>query len=214
MINEKLLAELRDTVKTAPMSEKRREHTLAVEKMAVRIGEIYAPDKLDVLRAAALLHDITKEYKTEKHIEICKMCGYEPRDIDVFAPKTLHARTAAMLIPLKYPDFADSEVVDAVRYHTTGRADMTMCERIVYLADYIDETRKFEDCVRLREFFFSAEPQNMDKNAREAHLRDTLIMSFKMTVSALLEDGLPISPDTVDALNSLICENIKLTERG
>ncbi len=209
MIDEKLLSELRNTVKTAPMSEKRRAHTLAVEKMAVRIGEIYAPDKLPILRAAALLHDITKEYKTEKHIEICRMCGYEPRDIDIFAPKTLHARTAAMLIPLQYPDFADGEIVDAVRWHTTGREDMTLCERIVYLADYIDDTRNFEDCVRLRDFFWSAEPQNMDKNAREAHLRDTLIMSFKMTVSALLEDGLPISPDTVDALNSLICEKYK-----
>ena len=209
MIDERLLDELRDTVKTAPMSEKRREHTLAVERMAVRIGEIYAPDKLPILRAAALLHDITKEYKTEKHIEICRMCGYEPRDIDVFAPKTLHARTAAMLIPLQYPDFSDSETVSAVRWHTTGRAEMTLCERIVYLADYIDDTRKFEDCVRLRDFFWSAEPQKMDKNAREAHLRDTLILSFKMTVSALLEEGLPISPDTVDALNSLICEKYK-----
>ena len=209
MIDEKLLDGLRDKVRNAPMSEKRRAHTLAVEKMAVRIGEIYAPDKLDVLCTAALLHDITKEYKTEKHIEICRMCGYEPQSIDILAPKTLHARTAAMLIPLQYPDFADEEVVSAVRWHTTGRTDMTLCERIVYLADYIDDTRTFEDCVRLREFFFSAEPQKMDKNAREAHLRDTLIMSFKMTVSALLEEGLPISPDTVDALNSLICEKYK-----
>ena len=60
MINENLLASLRESVRCAEMSEKRRAHTLAVEKMAVRIGEIYAPDKINVLRAAALLHDICK----------------------------------------------------------------------------------------------------------------------------------------------------------
>ncbi len=214
MINEKTLKELRNGIIAADMSEKRRKHTLAVEEMAARIGEIYAPDKICTLRAAALLHDITKEYPTEKHIEICRAHGYEPTDVDMFAPKTFHAKTAAMLIPALYPEFAEDEVVSAVRWHTTGHAEMTLTEKIVYLADYIDDTRKFDDCVKLREMFWSKNPQTMNEKEREAHLREVLIASFKMTVSGLLADECPISPDTTDALNEQICEKIKNDKNG
>ena len=129
--------------------------------------------------------------------------------MELLAPKTLHAKTAAMLIPEKYPELADSEVISAVRWHTTGRAGMTVTEKIVYLADYIDETRKFDDCVRLREMFWSAEPEKMSEDEREAHLRDVLIASFKMTVAGLRLGDSPISPDTADALNYEICEKYK-----
>ena len=209
MIDEKILCDLRKEIENAEMSEKRRRHTLAVEDMAVRLGELYAPESLDVLRAAALLHDITKEYTSEEHTAILIGHGIAPRDIDIFAPKTLHAQTAALLIPEKYAESATPEVISAVRWHTTGHAGMTVCEKLTYLADYIDETRKFPDCVKLREMFWSAEPQKMNEKEKEAHLRRVLIESYKMTVTALLDEGCPISPDTVDALNELIIEERK-----
>jgi nicotinate-nucleotide adenylyltransferase len=116
----------------------------------------------------------------------------------------LHARTAAALIPEEYPEFAEQEIIDCVRWHTTGRADMTLCEKLIYLADYIDMSRTFEDCVKLREFFMLAEPEKMSREEKEAHLTRTLVRSFDMTISGLLADGLPISRDTVEARNSLI----------
>lgn len=209
MIDEKILSELRLSIRNGDMSKKRRDHILAVEEMAKRIGEIYAPDKLSVLCAAALLHDITKEYSVDEHVGILRAHGYEPTEIDLLAPKTLHAKTAAMIIPEKYPQLAKKEVVSAVRWHTTGRAGMTITEKIVYLADYIDDTRKFDDCVKLRDMFWSAQPERMDEKQKDAHLRDVLIASFKMTVSGLLEGECPISPDTADALNDQICEKYR-----
>lgn len=210
-ITEKGLAELREKIKNSPeISEKRRIHTLAVEQMAIKLGELYCPDKLPVLRAAALLHDITKEYSTEKHIEICEAHGYAPERDELYAPKTFHARTAAYLIPSLYPEFADPEVISAVRWHTTGREEMTLTEKLIYLADYIDESRRFPDCVTLRRAFFDAEPEKMDMEARLAHLRDVLIISYNMTVSALLEDCKPISRHTVLSLNELICEKLSI----
>lgn len=211
MITEEMLTSLREKIKNSEeISEKRRVHTLAVERMAVRLGELYCPDKLPVLRAAALLHDITKEYSTEKHIAICREHGYEPARDEIYAPKTFHARTAAYLIPSEYPDFAEPEVVSAVRWHTTGREGMTLTEKLIYLADYIDESRKFPDCVALREAFWGAEPEKMDMPARISHLRDVLITSYNMTVSALLEEERPISHHTVLSLNELICEKLQL----
>lgn len=207
MITEQMLDKLRNTVSKG-MSPKRFRHTSEVEKMAVRLAELYAPQKTAELRAAALLHDVTKEYPTELQIKICAEKDVELDADALYAPKTLHARTAAALIPERFPELATEEIIRCVRWHTTGREGMTVEEKIIYLADYIDMSRTFEDCVKLREYFFSADPEKMDKEQREAHLRRTLIMSFDMTMAGLLEDGYPISADTVRARNELVIEEL------
>ncbi len=204
MITESMLDGLRSAIADG-MSEKRFRHTAEVEKMVIRLGELYAPDKLLILRAAALLHDITKEYSNDRQLLICAEKNLPVSRQDLYAPKTFHARTAAALIPDRYPDFAEDEVISCVRWHTTGRAGMTLCEQLVYLADYIDLSRTFEDCVRLRNFFFDRHPERMDRAERLTHLRDTLILSFDMTIGALLEEGTPVSPDSFEARNELVC---------
>lgn len=176
--------------------------------MAEYLGSLYAPEKILTLRAAALLHDVTKEYTTDMQLKICAERNI-PLDADaLYAPKTLHARTAAALIPERFPEFATDEIIGCVRWHTTGREDMTLLEKLIYLADYIDMSRTFEDCVKLREVFMSAKPETMSEKERLAHLRNTLVLSYDMTACALLEDGLPISIDTVRARNQLVREII------
>ena len=207
-MTEEMILELRETVKSS-MSAKRSFHTLAVEQMAIRLGKIYAPNDICVLRAAALLHDITKELSTEEQITLCAIYGIELSDNDIFAPKTLHARTAAEKIKRDFKCFADEKVINAVRWHTTGREHMSMVEKLIYLADYIDDSRKFEDCVKLRSFFFDFDFDNSSEEAKLAHLRDTLILSYDMTISALLESGAPVAKETFDARNELICEKLK-----
>ena len=202
---EEQLAKLRKAVETS-MSEKRFRHTAEVEKMAARLGALYVPDKIDVLRAAALLHDITKEYPTDRQVQICEQFGIRISKQDILTPKTFHAKTAAALIPEAYPEFADDEVVTAVRWHTTGRANMSLLEKIVYLADYIDDSRSFPDCVVLREMFWSAEPENMTAEERLAHLNRVLIRSFDMTLTGLIAESAPVSSATFAARNYLIIE--------
>ena len=207
-MTESMIIELRETVKSS-MSDKRSFHTLAVENMAVRLGEIYAPDDINVLRAAALLHDITKELSTAEHIGLCNEYAIKLTSNDILAPKTLHARTAAEKIKRDFPNFNDQKIIDAVRWHTTGREGMSITEKLIYLADYIDDSRKFEDCVKLREFFFDFDFENSNHDEKLAHLRDTLILSYDMTISALLDSGAPIAKDTFDARNELVCEKLK-----
>lgn len=203
MITEKILDGLRADI-SGKMSPKRFRHTAEVEKTVATLAQLYAPDKALTLRAAALLHDITKEYDTAQQLRICDEYGICVSRQDLLSPKTLHARTAAALIPTLYPDLADDEIVSCVRWHTTGRAGMTLCEKLVYLADYIDMSRTFEDCVKLREYFFGADVYSMSMAEREEHLRRTLIYSYDMTVSALIADGAPISVDTLEARNELV----------
>ena len=196
---------LRESLKDT-MSEKRYRHTVAVEDMVTRLAALYCPEKTDVLRAAALLHDMTKELDVEEQIRICREKGIPLEDHAEYAPKIFHAKTAAALIPERYPAYAHPEVISAVRWHTTGHACMTLGEKLVYLADYIDESRRFPDCVRLRNLFWDAHPEDMIPDEREAHLRDILLISYEMTIRGLLDDGALISADTMLARNELVTE--------
>ena len=204
-ITDDMLDALRERVR-GMMSEKRYAHTCAVEQMAVRLGALYCPEHIPALRAAGLLHDITKEESLENQLQLCEKFDIMVTIEDKLAPKTFHAKTAAARIPLEFAEFADDIVVGAVRWHTTGRAGMTLCEQLVYLADYIDDTRKFVDCVRLRELFWGADVASMPMEARFTHLREVLIVSFDMTVQGLLSDGALISRDTIEARNDLLAQ--------
>ena len=90
---------------------------------------------------------------------------------------------------------------------------MTLSEMLIYLADYIDDTRTFDDCVKLRRAFFDACPEKMSAEERTEHLLNIVIMSYRMTVSGLISDGLPISPDTVFSMNELLCRKIEKGEK-
>lgn len=207
MENE-MLKQLRMEVKQY-LTEKRYAHTLAVEREAASLARIYLPEKEEKLQIAALLHDITKKESVEKQLQMCEKFGIMVTQEDILAPKTFHARTAAAFAAEHFPTIADDEVCAGIRYHTTGRADMTVFEAIVYLADYIEETRTFPDCVALRESFY----QRLEKDGIEKKddiLRDTMILSFDMTIRNLLTEGGLIDHDTIAARNSYVCCKLKL----
>ena len=204
-ITEEMLCALRQRV-SGMMSPKRFRHTAAVEEMVARLCALFCPDFTAQMRAAALLHDITKEYPTEKQIELCHSFGLKVDQRDRLSPKTFHARTAAAMIPLEYPAFSDPMIVDAVRWHTTGHKDMTLTEKLLYLADYIDESRTFPACVMLRRYFWGADPHAMTEEERLRLLCDTLIVSYNMTLRDLLEEDVPFGEDTVNARNDLLLE--------
>lgn len=196
---------LREAVK-AEMSPYRFTHTVAVEDMVARLSALYCPEKTSILRAAALLHDLTKEQKAPEQEALCQSLGVALSRVDKMTPKTHHAKTAAALIPVKYPTFAHEEVISAVRYHTTGQEGMTLSEKLLYLADYIDESRTFPDCVTLRTCFWGACPEAMTLEDRLILLDDVLLLSFNMTIRSLLVEDAPVAPDTMSARNSLLCD--------
>ena len=204
-INEERLAALRESVMQG-MSPKRFAHTLAVEEMIVRLCALFCSEHTAQMRAAALLHDVTKELGTDEQVALCRKYGLCVSDADMASPKTFHARTAAAKIECEMPAFNDSLIVNAVRWHTTGHADMTLTEKLLYLADYIDASRTFESCVMLRNFFFDAQPEKLSDADRKELLRKTLILSYDMTVKDLLESGKTVAVDTVEARNALILE--------
>jgi nicotinate-nucleotide adenylyltransferase len=93
-----------------------------------------------------------------------------------------------------------------VRWHTTGHAEMTLTEKLLYLADYIDDSRAFRNCVLLRRYFFGANPKKMTPEERDVLLRETLLLSYDMTIRDLLDEGALIAEDTLNARNELLLE--------
>ena len=182
------------------ISGKRLLHTYAVENEIKRLGELYGFDKdgLIKLRVSALLHDITKEMPTEKQIEFCKERGLKITEDDRKSPKLFHSLTGAHLSREFFPDIVDETVFSAILYHTSGRPNMTLPEKLLYLADYIEETRTFPDCIKLREYFYSTDIFS------EEHLDKTLLLSYDMTVRNLIDEGKTVHPTTILARNYLI----------
>ena len=186
---------------TKYVSGKRLSHSYAVEEEATALGQLFGICGNDLLRlrVAAVLHDITKEKKPDQQIELCKKHGIEISDDDVSSPKVFHSVTGAYEARELYPDYVDKEIFDAIRYHTTGRPDMTLFDKLIYLADYIEKTRDFPDCIELRKYFYSKAPT-------VKHLNETILLSFDMTVRNLIDDGASIHKATVNARNAIIKE--------
>ena len=197
------LSSLRERI-TPYLKEKRYRHTLAVEEEAARIGAVYLPDKIGKLRIAALLHDITKRADFEKQLQYCEEFGIMVSAQDLASPKVFHAMTAEAVARRDFADFVDEEILDGIRWHTTGCDRMSLFSAILYLADYIEPSRTFEDCVALRDYFWSGMPDGEDPLARTVHFCRTMVMSFDLTIQNLLRDGEGICTDTVLARNCFI----------
>lgn len=206
---QQTLSELRAKIPSY-IGGKRLTHTMSVEREAASLAGIFSLDETQTfkLRAAALLHDITKEKKSNEQLELCERFGIEVSDYDRAAPKTFHAKTGAALAMADFPDIADSEVASFIRFHTTGRENMTLGEKLLYLADYIEPERDFEDCKKLRRLFYDKLKKLYvsDTAALCQHLNRVLVASFDMTLTGLIGDGSFISVETVQSRNYLLKE--------
>lgn len=197
-----VLERLRADMK-AMLSPKRFAHTLGVEECAARMARLLCPEQEGLLRAAALLHDCTKEYDAEKTAQVLAREGITLRPDEAASPATHHAITAPCEIGRMYPELATPALLSAVRWHTTGHAGMTLCEAILYLADVIEQGRSYPACVALRDRFWGADPASMSFAARLQHLHEVLLSSLTSVKDSLLAKGAPVCEDTLAAIANL-----------
>jgi len=186
------------------LTEKRYRHTLEVEEEAARIGAIYLPGKVDKLRVAALLHDITKQLTFEKQLQCCREFDIMIDTSSPVSAGTLHAITGAAVAAEDFSDVTDEEILAGIRWHTTGHDGMTVFESIVYLADYIEPSRDFEDCIALRNYFWGGIGEEDDTAALIRHLCRTMVLSFDCTIQQLIASRERIGADTVLARNCFL----------
>ncbi len=193
------------------ISPKRLEHTLGVEREVRVLCSLYLPERECEMRVSALLHDITKELSPAEHIKLLEKYGVPIPESYKRNPKLFHALTGAHYAREKFGGYIDEEMFSSILYHTTGRRGMTLEEKLLYLADYIEDTRTFDDCVRLRKYFYDSIASASTDVQRQSALNRTLLYSFDLTIKALVLEDAEIDLNTVDARNFLI-EEINSTQ--
>ena len=171
------------------LNEKRYYHSLCVADEAVRLCEKYGGDT-DKAYLAGLLHDITKNASEEEHLKIFSRFGIILSDIEKNAQKLWHAISGAAFVEhiLK---INDAEIIDAVRYHTTAKADMSHLAKILYLADFTSLDRDYPDVSVIRDL--------VDKSLDEA-----FIYALQYSICDLVNNKKAVHIDTVNAYNQAV----------
>lgn len=162
-------------------------HVLGTEETAAKLAVRWGVDE-ETARRAALLHDCTKVFSMEQHLALCRQYGVEPDELERQEEPLLHALTGAVLARVFFG--VSPEIESAIRYHTTGKADMTTLEKIIYLADYIEPTRAFRDLTEVRALAM----ENLDR---------ACLLSFTMSVEHLEDKGSVVHPRSVYARDYL-----------
>ena len=166
---------------------KRMPHVLGTEQEAIRLAQRYGAD-VHKARVAALLHDCTKKLEMDEQLELCRHYDIPLCELEQKALKLLHSKTGAAIARDVFG--VDEEVYSAICWHTTGRAGMTLMEKILYLADYIEPTRDFDGVDELRRACY----EDIDAG---------LEMGLRMTVEEMYQRGNPVHPATLEALDDL-----------
>ena len=135
------------------LSNHRYIHTMGVKYTCICLAMKYGCD-LNKAELAGLLHDCAKNYSAEKLVKTCKKNRIEMTDIEKKSPYLLHGKVGALLAEKKY-GVEDEDILNAIRFHTTGRPNMTLLEKIVFAADYIEPGRNHaQNLTELRRLCF------------------------------------------------------------
>lgn len=173
------------------LSPKRYEHSIGVMEKAIELAKIYGEDE-EKAAYAALTHDIAKEMEDEELINYAIENNITLTEDDKLIPMALHGIIGSDIVKKKY-DFTD-EMCDAIYYHTTGRPNMTLLDKIIYIADKCEETtRKSEHANKLREIV-------KEKGLDEA----ILFVMDDWTLAKAIENRKLIHPNTIHARNDII----------
>lgn len=166
------------------MSEKRKRHTLNVITLAGELADIYGANK-EKACFAARCHDFFRGKNKQELNELIKEYDLPDRYID--NPNLAHGKLAAAF--LKRIGIGDEEIINAVSYHTTGRAGMTLLEKIVFIADAIEPDRDYPDVESIRETVFN-------------DIDEACLLSLRGTINHLIKEGMEpesIDKDTIEA---------------
>lgn len=169
------------------LKARRVPHVLGTEETAAALAKRYSVDEEEA-RRAALLHDCTKRLTMEEQLALCERYHIELDRYEKEEVKLLHAKTGAAVARDLFG--VSDAVYEAIYWHTTGKADMTTLEKVVYLADYIEPSRDFCDLSELRRLA----DEDLDK---------ALLMAFTMAVEELKRQGTVVHPDSVCARDYL-----------
>ncbi|MDF2884673.1 MAG: phosphohydrolase [Clostridiaceae bacterium] len=164
-------------------------HSLNVSKTAVKLAELYGAD-INKAKIAGLIHDCAKKLSNEELLIIFKNNNIKVDAVSINSPQLLHGWAAA-IIAEQTMGINDEEILSAVKYHTTGKKNMSLLEKIIYIADYIEPGRDFEGVDELRKMAYES-------------LDEGLLKAFDSTIEYVIERNQLIHLDTIEGRNFLL----------
>ncbi len=182
--NEKIIGVLRQR-----LQEPRFVHSLNVADSARDLAVIYGADA-ELCYTAGLLHDITKNAPQEEHFALFESGNVILKEAEKANHKLWHAMSGEQFIR-QNTDIESEEILNSVRYHTTGRAGMSLTEKVIYIADFVSAERNYPDVDVMRAL-----------SARS--LEEAMLYSLRYTIPDLIKKGQTIHPDSVSLYNELI----------
>lgn len=171
------------------LDNKRFLHSLSVRDTAVKMAICYGEDE-NKARIAGLAHDCAKNMNGYELMNIAKKHGYKISSIYEESPQLLHGLVGA-IIARETMAIKDKDIFNAIAYHTTGRKNMSLLEKIIYLADYIEPLRKYPGVEDLRELAYK-------------DINKALIQSFDVTIKYVIDKGQMLHLNTIEGRNYLI----------
>ncbi|MCH3971886.1 MAG: bis(5'-nucleosyl)-tetraphosphatase (symmetrical) YqeK [Oscillospiraceae bacterium] len=178
------------------LGDYRFNHSVCVSEAAKKLAKQYGAN-VEKAEMAGMLHDIMKDIPCERQLQLMAEYGIVLTPLEQHAPKLWHAMLGAGYLRNAL-GIDDQELLDSVRYHTTGRANMTLMDKIIFTADFISADRTYSNVEKFRKLAKKDLPKVM-----EAELA--------YTIEKLAKDGVPIHPDTFAAYNEITLQ--KLTEK-
>ncbi|MDE5670871.1 MAG: bis(5'-nucleosyl)-tetraphosphatase (symmetrical) YqeK [Eubacterium sp.] len=175
------------------LSEKRFQHSLNVADSAKRLAIKFGSDE-EKAYTAAILHDIMKEETIDIQREYMARNGESITELEFPNPLVFHQMSGAAYCRLEL-GVDDEDILSAIRFHTTGRRNMSLLEKVVYTADFISADRCYPDIDIMR------------KKA-EISLDEAMLYSLKYTITDLAKKEKPIHPDAIECYNDIL-ENFK-----
>ncbi len=176
------------------LSEKRYRHSINVSKVAVELASKYGCD-MHKSEIAGLVHDCTRKMSKDIQLQYIKRLGIELDDTCKHVEELLHA-ISGVYVCRELFQIDDEEILLAVRYHTTGRADMTLLEKIIFVADFIEPLRSFQGVEEIR-------------NTAFADLDKAILLALNFTIKYIISIDRSIHSDSIAARN-FILHNIQI----
>lgn len=171
------------------LDEYRINHSECVSECAATLAQIYGADT-EKARLAGLMHDVMKNASAAEHIDELEKAEIGLTSLELRNHKVWHQISGAAFLK-NNGIVSDEEILGAVRWHTTGRADMTLLEKVVYIADFISADRDYPDVGVVRKL-------------AEKSLEEAILYTARYTVRKLVSADLPVHPATVDCYNDMI----------
>ena len=169
------------------LPEKRYKHSLRVAETAVKLAEIYDGDK-DKAELAGVLHDYCKYDDLSTMYQVVRQYELET-DLLSYGGEILHGPVCSAIMENDF-DVKDEEVLLAIKYHTTGRQQMTKTEKLVFIADYIEPGRKTPGVEEIRDMAYN-----------QGSLDKTIYEISKRTVLFLISKDITVYGTTISCLN-------------